>query len=368
MWQYASYNWPYAPRLLISPVTASHRPAPLRIGFVLTPGMLATGTALPYEMWLAAADRRRAERRSDSRIEMRLIAALEEETDYGRLPMHADCTLRDAGDFDVVYLPALWRNPSVLKHRLAPLCAWLVEQYEHGAQIAAVGTGVSLLAASGLLDGRAATTHWYNFERFERDYPKALLKRQFFITQAGALYCAASINSLADVSVHLIERTFDRATAHHVERNFSHEIRRTYEEYRYMDGGMAPLADEVVVEAQLWIDANVAAQITVADLAARVGVSVRTLDRRFRRASGDSPRHFWQQRRVRLAKELLEKTNLTIGEIAYRIGYQDAGHFARLFERELSVPPSEYRQTVRAKLFQAGLEGVPRVNSVDSGH
>ena len=108
-------------------------------------------------------------------------------------------------------------------------------------------------------------------------------------------------------------------------------------------------------------------QIQVAELATRLGVSVRTLDRRFRQASGASPRAFWQQRRVRLAKELLEKTNLTIGEIAYRVGYQDAGHFSRLFERELSVPPSQYRQTVRAKLFQAGLSSGARVNSVDSG-
>ena len=348
-------------------MTERLRPTPLRIGFVLTPGMLATGTALPYEMWLAAADRRRAARYGDGRIELRLIAALAGEADYGRLPIRADCTLDDAGHCDVIYLPALWRHPPAMRRQLTPLNAWLIEQYERGAQIAAVGTGVSLLAATGLLDGQVATTHWYNFERFARDYPAVELKRQFFITQAGGLYCAASINSLADVSVHLIERTFDRATAQHVERNFSHEIRRTYEEYRYMEGGMAPLADEVVAEAQLWIEANVAAQLTVADLAVRLGVSQRTLARRFRRATGSSPLAFWQQRRVRLAKELLEKTNLTLGEIAYRVGYQDAGHFSRLFERELSVPPSDYRQTVRAKLFQTELAQAASVNFVDIG-
>lgn len=337
-------------------MTTAQRQASLRIGFVLTPGMLTTGTALPYEMWLAARDRRRAERRGDAGLQLLLIAALPEALDCGRLPISADCTLAEAGRCDVVYLPALWRNPALLRARLAPLSAWLREQHEAGAQIAAVGTGVSLLADSGLLDGRPATTHWYNFERFERAHPRVDLKRQFFITQSGSLYCAASINSLADVSVHLIERAFDRATAQHVERNFSHEIRRTYEEYRYLDGGEAPLADEVVAEAQLWIEANLAAQITVADLAQRLAISVRTLDRRFRAATGASPRAYWQQRRVRLAKELLEKTNLTIGEIAYRVGYQDAGHFARLFERELSVPPSAYRQMVRAKLFQPARE------------
>ena len=267
----------------------------------------------------------------------------------------------------MVYLPALWRNPAQLYGRLATLFEWLHAQHEHGAQIAAVGTGVSLLAATGLLDGRAATTHWYNFERFASAFPAVELKREFFITQSGALYCAASINSLADVSVHLIERAYDRATARHVERNFSHEIRRTYEEYRYLDGGMAPLADEVVVEAQLWIDANVAAQLSIAELAKRHGVSTRTFDRRFRQATGSSPRSYWQQRRVRLAKELLEQTNLTIGEIAYRVGYQDAGHFARLFQRELSVAPFDYRQTVRAKLFQPAHEVLIDVNSIDTG-
>ena len=342
------------------------RGARLRIGFVLTPGLLATGTALPYEMWLAAVDRRRAERRADAVVELRLIGAVAGEDRYGRLPISADCDLTSVGRCDVVYLPALWRSPAVLRARLEPLSAWLVAQYDGGAQIAAVGTGVSLLAATGLLDGRAATTHWYNFERFAQAYPQVDLKRQFFITQSGALYCAASINSLADVSVHLIERAFDRATAQHVERTFSHEIRRTYEEYRYLDGGTALLADEVVVETQLWIDANVAVQLSIAALAQRHGVGVRTLDRRFRHATGSSPRNYWQQRRVRLAKELLEKTNLTIGEIAYRVGYQDAGYFSRLFQREMSVAPFEYRQTVRAKLFQAGLAAAPPVNDIDT--
>ena len=327
---------------------------PLRIGFVLTPGMLTTGTALPYEMWAAANDCRRGSRKRGRSVSLKLASCTSGlQHTYGRLPITADCTLDEHPQFDVIYLPALWRNPARTRDIRARLGAWLVEQFKHGAHIAAVGTGVSLLAAAGLLDGKAATTHWYFFERFEREFPRVDLKRQFFITQSGSLYCAASINSLADVTVNLIERTFDRATAHHVERNFSHEIRRTYEGYRYMDGGHAPLDDELVVEAQVWIESNVAAQITVADLAARIGVSARTLDRRFRAATGTSPRIYWQRQRALFGKELLENTNLTIGEIAYRVGYQDAGHFARIFRREISVAPSDYRQTVRAKLFRS---------------
>lgn len=324
----------------------------LAIGFVLVPGMLTTGTALPFEMWAAADDLRRASRRREPRLALRRVGVTDGGETYGRLPITADCAPGDAGDLDVVYLPAMWRNVAhgaTFGRELAP---WLWAHYERGAAIAAVGTGVSLLAASGLLDGRAATTHWYAFERFERTFPAVDLKRQFFITQSGSLHCAASINSLADVTVHLIERAYGRATAQHVERNFSHEIRRTYEEYRYLDGGDTSLDDEVVLEAQIWMKDNLSAPLTLAELAGRLGVSSRTLDRRFRTATGTSPGQYWQRQRIVLAKELLESTNLTIGEIAYRVGYQDAGHFSRLFRREMSVAPSGYRQTVRAKLFR----------------
>ncbi|MGE0483069.1 MAG: GlxA family transcriptional regulator [Gammaproteobacteria bacterium] len=335
-------------------------PRHVDIGFVLTPGMLTTGTALPYEMWLAAGDFARAHRRGGPRPRLHLVAAGPFD-DCGRLPLRADCTLSDCPVLDLVYLPALWRNPEQVERQVPGLADWLRQRHASGVLLAAVSTGVSLLAASGLLDGRSATTHWFNFGRFAARYPAVELKRDYFITQSGALYCAASINSLADVTVHLIERFCDRPTAHHVERNFSHEIRRSYDEYRYLDGGAAPLPDEVVVEAELWIRDNLAARVSTADLARRVGVGVRTLERRFQAARGLGPRAFWQRQRMRLAKELLEQTNLPVTEIAWRVGYQDAGYFTRLFRREMLVSPSEYRQTVRAKLFRP----VAGVNDLD---
>lgn len=329
---------------------------PFAVGFVLCPGMLVTGTALPFEMWQAAVDYRRAHRQPGRALAAHLIAtdmAATPNARAGLLALTPTTTLADCPPLDVVYLPALWRNPVGARRSTDTLGPWLRQRHAAGAHIAAVGSGVSLLAASGLLDGRAATTHWYYFERFAREFPAVDLKRRFFITQSGTLYCAASINSLADVSVHLIEQAFGGPAARHVERNFSHEIRRSYESYRYTDGGSAALDDEVVVEAQSWINAHLASRLTVTALARQLGVSSRTLDRRFRAALGTSPRMYWQRQRMQLAKELLEQSNLTIGEVAERVGYVDAGFFARLFQREMSVAPFDYRQTVRAKLFSA---------------
>jgi transcriptional regulator GlxA family with amidase domain len=94
-------------------------------------------------------------------------------------------------------------------------------------------------------------------------------------------------------------------------------------------------------------------EITMPDVANKFGLSVRSLTRRFRAATGCSPLVYLQQQRVRTAKELLESTNLTIGEVAFRVGYQDQGHFARLFARGMAVNPTDYRKTVRAKVFSA---------------
>jgi transcriptional regulator GlxA family with amidase domain len=331
-------------------VVSKKTPTTLNVGFVLIPGMLITGTALPYEMWAAAADSIKG-RRGSTHIKLHVIRA--SELSLGPLSLEADYDLQSCPQLDILYLPALWRNPRAIINQLGQLFYdTLVDRHENGTQVAAVGSGVSILAKSGLLDGRAATTHWHYFEQFEKDFPRVHLKRNFFITQSGSLYCAASINSLADVTVHLMERFIDRTVARHVERNFSHEIRRTYEEYRYLDGGRTPLDDEIVLEAQIWISQNLSAQVNIEDLARQLGVALRTLNRRFNIATGNSVRQYWQKERVAFAKELLGKTNLSISEICWRVGYGDVSYFSRLFQREISVTPLAYRKTVRAKLFR----------------
>jgi transcriptional regulator GlxA family with amidase domain len=324
----------------------------VRIAFLVTPGMLTTGTALAYEMWKAAADCEKAGRTGKT-AELQMVAVEHEEKNQGGVSLRSENLIDGETFFDVIYIPALWRNPRLIVERIgAPLSSWLRMQYGQSAHIAAASSGVSLVAESGLLDGRAATTHWSNFARFEKDYPDVRLKKEFFITQTGTLYCAASINSLADVTVYLIERFFDRSTAHQVERNFSHEIRRTYAEYRYLDGQTSSFHDEFVLEAQIWIREHLASSVSVADLANRLGFSRRTLERRFKDSTGFSVKAWWQERRIIFGKELLEKTDLTIGEIAWRVGYSDPGYFSSLFGRIIGVSPSEYRETVRKKLFR----------------
>lgn len=324
----------------------------MRLAFVLTNQMLAASCLLPLEMWQAAAETVTGRRRARRVVDCQTLSVDDAPaTTQSGISLVPQISLAAAGQFDVVYLPALWRNPRPQIERNRALLPWLRAQESAGAMLAAVGTGCCFLAEAGMLDGKAATTHWHYFERFARDYPRVRLKRQYFITQAGSLFCAGSVNALADVTVHLIEHFFGREVASHVERNFSHEIRRPYDQYRYLEGDDLQHADESIMELQWRMQRDLAMPLRVAQLAEDAGMSLRTLARRFREATGVSPLMYLQDLRIRAAKEMLEATNLTVADVAFRVGYLDQGHFARVFARTMTVGPAEYRRTVRAKVF-----------------
>ncbi|WGL17376.1 helix-turn-helix domain-containing protein [Microbulbifer bruguierae] len=322
------------------------------VTFMLIDQMLSTGTVLPLEMLRGAESRARVSSEAPS---LKLITAsidgapVKSRSGFSLSP---DVSLADAPDSDIIYLPALWRNPRPALRRSQALLEWLRVQAEKGAAISAVGTGVCFLAEAGLLDDKPATTHWHYFDQFTADYPKVKLKRQYFITQADNLYCAASVNALADVTVHLIKQLYDAAIASHVERNFSHEIRRPFEEIAYSEGTVRLHPDEEVVQAQTWLKQHCGEDVKLSEVAKYFDMSVRSFNRRFKLATGQTPLQYLQGVRVDMARELLQSSNLSVNEIAEKVGYQDMGHFTALFKKFLSTTPSEYRATVRAKLFK----------------
>lgn len=324
------------------------------ITFVLSEHMLTTGTTLPLEM-LQTAQLARHQSAQAAPVNLTMRTAVAQGT---RLPSPTgmrwapDVTLEQAQHNDIIYLPALWRNPRPVLRRAGALIEWLKEQHHNGATICGVGTGCCFLAEAGLLDDKVATTHWHYFDQFQKSYPNVHLKRQHFITQAGNLYCAASVNSLADLTVYFIQRLMGKTVASHVERHFSHEIRRSYESSAFYEDASHPHPDETIIQIQLWIHDNYSRTITIAELAKRFGMSTRTLNRRFKVATGTAPLAYLRDIRVKNARELLKTSNLSIVEVAEKTGYQDGAYFAELFKQQLNTSPSAYREMVRAKLFR----------------
>ena len=333
----------------------NHIPAnPLTISLLVYQHLLITSLTLPIEMLRAgeAYAKSHADKTTFRSLDINLVAQtkhpIKNRTGLTILP---DCTFVTAPKSDLIIVPGIWRNPRPVVHANKGLVNWLAKSWQEQSQIIGVGTGNCLLAHANLLDGHPATTHWHYAEQFKRDYPNVLLKPDFFITQSERLYSVASLNALADVIVHIISQYYGQQAAQHVERNFSHEIRKPYEDQRYLEGAVDKHPDELIAQIQFWLKNNLAAEHTLTEVAALFGLSYRTFTRRFRNATNQSAVEYWQQLRVQMAKELLASSNLSIQEVALEVGYNDQGHLTRIFKKMLSQTPSEYRKVVRRKLF-----------------
>jgi transcriptional regulator GlxA family with amidase domain len=329
----------------------------LRLSLVIYEHVLATGLTLPLEMLLAGEAFARRYDKSAITLKTQLVS--QESTPIksrAGLTFSPDIVLNEQSIEniavpDIILVPSLWRNPRPVLKKQRKLILWLNYCWQQGATLLAVGTGVCFLAESDLLDNHSATTHWHYVDQFKRDYPKVALKPDFFITQSERIYCAASLNALADIIVHIISQTYGRAAAQNVERNFSHEIRKPYEEQRYLEGAVDRHADELIAQIQFWLRTNLNSELNLVQLAQQFGLSQRSFSRRFKIATGMRATQYWQQLRIETAKDLLASSNLSIQEIAYHVGYHDQGHLTRLFKQSLALTPKDYRAMVRKKLF-----------------
>ncbi len=323
------------------------------VTLLLCEGMLISSSTLAAEIFQFAQAMARAQRHPVDTVKLTwLIDEGDEVTTSAGFKLPATSTLDQfeaaATPCDLIHIPALWRNPRPALARHRRYLGWLTEQQQRNTPIAAVGTGVCFLAAAGLLDGRDATTHWHYFDQMQRDYPAVNLQRQLFATRTGNLYCAASVNAMAEVMMGLVERVFGRVIARQAQRNFFHEIRNITPPAERRDDRHR---DETIVQLQIWLQDNLHREVRFDELAAQFGLSLRTFNRRFKAALGQTPGHYLVEQRLQFACELLRDSDLSIGEVAARSGFENANWFAQRFKQWSGSTARDYRRTVRGKLF-----------------
>jgi transcriptional regulator GlxA family with amidase domain len=215
----------------------------------------------------------------------------------------------------------------------------------------AVCTVVSLVEAAGILDGKAATTHWHYLEQFAHEYPRVNLQTKHLLTQSGRIYCAASVSSAADMMVHWLGLVFGKKLALQVEQQFSPEVRTTFETkvFHAEMGNQHP--DEVVANIQSGLQQNLSRGLNLTALARQAELSPRQLSRRFKAVCGKTLGKYQQHLRCIEAKDLLKNTDMAIADIGIALGYSDISHFGRIFHRHCGQSPKAYRDKVRHKLF-----------------
>jgi transcriptional regulator GlxA family with amidase domain len=250
--------------------------------------------------------------------------------------------------FDVIALPAIHYpgfKPFVrFLDRQEPVYAWLRAQWQAGAWIGANCTGTFVLAQSGLLDGRAATTTWWLDRQFRTRYPAVELHYRSVLTETDRLACAGATATYLLQAIRIVDRFMGPQIASQCAKSMLIDVSRTgHIPYLPL---MAPSrhSDSMVERAQDWLQKNMAHEVSMSALARRMAVSERTLLRRFGAAVGQTPLGYLQAVRLEAARTLLEAGDMRVQAVAAQVGYADASSFSRLFKQGYGQSPGEYRR------------------------
>jgi len=261
-----------------------------------------------------------------------------------RLP--TDGPLRALPPQSVVFFPGFGVVPP--QSLLGKLAAygfvgdWLREQHERGCILATGCNGNFLFVEAGLMRGRPVTTSWMYAELFRERYPDVELDVNSILIDRNRIVSVGGILCGLDLMLAVIESRVSAEVARLCAKLMLLENRRPSSVP--FDKRQAVLnQDPMIRKAVDWIRDNLHGRISVDDLVARVPTSKRNLTRRFRDATGESPKEYIQRVRIDRAKSLLETSDMPVEQIAERVGYADTSAFTRQFSRQTMMTPKEYR-------------------------
>lgn len=261
----------------------------------------------------------------------------------GQLLRSFDSHEGDDGMPDIVIVPGRLAGPATAEEA-RPYLAWLRERHAAGAILSGNCGGVFLLAETGLLSDRPATMHWLFAESFRERFPDVRVESDKIVIEDGEIITAGGVMAWTDLGMRLVDRLFGPTIMLETGRFLL--IDPAGREQRHYSSFAPKLnhGDEPILKVQHWLQARGAKPVTVSDMASEIGMEERTFLRRFKAATGLAPSQYAQHIRVGKARELLEFTRRPVDQIAWSVGYEDAGAFRKLFQRVVGLTPSEYRQ------------------------
>jgi transcriptional regulator GlxA family with amidase domain len=259
-----------------------------------------------------------------------------------------DSSLNECTAPDIVCIPDFFIEPgSPLGNRFDDEIAWLRRCHASGAIMSSACSGAVLLAEAGLLDGLEATIHWGYVEALTAHYPRVKVSPAKALVATGEghrIVLAGGGMTWQDLALYLIARFVGTQEAIEVARFYL---------VAWHDAGQLPYAslvmsqpstDAVIGKCQVWLADNYACRAPVAKMAAQSGLPERSLARRFRKATGYSPLDYVHALRLEEAKQLLERSELSVDAIGEDVGYEEPSFFRRLFRRKVGMSPAAYRR------------------------
>lgn len=258
----------------------------------------------------------------------------------------ADGAWAEAAETDLVVIPTIGGPIEAVLAENRALVTWLAGLAAGecgGVRVASNCTGAFLLAEAGLLDGRRATTHWGFSRQFRQRYPGVQLQSDSLVTVDGPVACAGGGMAWWDLVVYLVERLAGAQVARELAKAFVIDAGRTSQAPYSVLQTRRYHSDDTILALQDWLEQRFHESLPLAALASQAGLTERSLLRRFRLATGDTPTNYLQLLRVEAARRRLESSRDSLETITRAVGYEDVSSFSRLFRKHTGLSPGAYR-------------------------
>lgn len=227
---------------------------------------------------------------------------------------------------------------------------WLRLAAPHARRIASICGGAMLLAQSGLLDGRRATTHWKLLETMQSTFPKVKVEAGPLYIQDGSIWTSGGVSSGFDLTLALIEEDYGFSLARDVAQDLVMYLHRPGSQLQFSRYNLRQICSSgPMSDLQAWIRENITADLCVETLAEKVAMSPRNFTRVFTRETGVSPARYVSEARLAAARQYLEQTTDTLDKIAANTGFGSSINLRRIFEKQLQLTPGEYRQRFHSR-------------------
>ena len=261
--------------------------------------------------------------------------------------MRFDCqaTVKDAGNVDLILIPPVKEPTPQFLQKHGPTINWIRESYLAGrTEVASMCTGAFLLGASGIVNGKSCSTHWAAAEGFSRMFPDVRLASERIITDEEGIYTCGGASSFYNLLLYLVEKYCGKDAAVFGSKMMLVDMDRGPLTHFTIFETQKNHTDELIIHAQEFIEANYDREIPLDEIASHVGLSQRSLIRRFKKATHNTPFQYLQRVRIEAAKKSLERTSLTVSEVMYDTGYSDMKSFRQLFKKLTGLTPIAYRK------------------------
>ncbi|MFE9883873.1 GlxA family transcriptional regulator [Streptomyces scopuliridis] len=218
---------------------------------------------------------------------------------------------------------------------------------DRGSRVLSVCSGVFVLGAAGLLDGRRCAGHWRHAAELARAYPRAVVEPDVLYVDEGPVITSAGTAAGIDACLHLVRTEHGPEVANAIARRMVVPPHRDGGQAQFIERPLPRSRCDTVGDVLGWMERHLDREMTVEQLAERAHMSPRTFARRFQQETGTTPYRWLLRQRVLLAQELLEATDETVDSVAGRAGFGNAAGLRHHFLRTLGTTPNAYRRTFR---------------------